>query len=78
MTDGRSVLAPPAETWFLMAAMMDIHDVDVLVVGAGSAGSAVALALAGDGRRVMLVDKLERGTTGARWVNAIHRWCFER
>jgi flavin-dependent dehydrogenase len=56
----------------------DILDVDVLVVGAGSAGAATALALAQGGRRVMLVDKRERGTTGARWVNAVPRWCFER
>ena len=58
--------------------MKDPQDVDVLVVGAGSAGAAAALALARDGRSVMLVDKRQRGTTGARWVNAIPRWCFER
>jgi len=51
---------------------------DVLVVGAGSAGSAAAAFFAASGRRVALVDKRPRGETGARWVNAIPAWCFDR
>lgn len=54
-----------------------IRDVDVLVVGAGSAGAATALAFAQAGRTVVMVDKRDHGTTGARWVNAVPRWCFE-
>ncbi len=51
--------------------------VDVVVVGMGSAGAAAALFLARAGRRVLAVDKREAGHTGARWVNAVPRWCFE-
>ncbi|MFO0712486.1 MAG: tryptophan 7-halogenase [Sandaracinus sp.] len=51
---------------------------DVLVVGLGSAGAAVAQALAAEGRRVVAIDKREVGETGARWVNAVPEWCFER
>ncbi len=49
----------------------------MLVVGLGSAGAAVARALAVDGRRVLAIDKRPVGTTGARWVNAVPRWCFD-
>ncbi|MBN8612302.1 MAG: FAD-dependent monooxygenase [Deltaproteobacteria bacterium] len=52
-------------------------DTDVLVVGLGSAGAAIARALADEGRRVLAIDKRTIGATGARWVNAVPRWCFE-
>ncbi len=52
-------------------------EVDVLVVGAGSAGAATALLFATRGVRVALVDKRARGETGARWVNAVPAWCFD-
>jgi flavin-dependent dehydrogenase len=50
---------------------------DVLVVGAGSAGAGVAAGLARRGYRVLVVDRREVGTTGARWVNAVPAWCFD-
>jgi flavin-dependent dehydrogenase len=55
-----------------------VTDADVVVVGLGSAGAAVAGALAAQGRRVIAVDKRAIGDTGARWVNAVPEWCFER
>jgi flavin-dependent dehydrogenase len=57
---------------------MHTRRTDVLVVGAGSAGAAAARFFAERGRSVLLVDKRERGATGARWVNLVPRWCFER
>jgi flavin-dependent dehydrogenase len=51
---------------------------EVVVVGMGSAGAAAALFLARAGRRVIAIDKRPAGETGARWVNAVPRWCFER
>lgn len=53
------------------------READVLVVGAGSAGAATAAFFARQGRRVVLVDKRPRGETGARWVNAVPKWCFD-
>jgi flavin-dependent dehydrogenase len=50
---------------------------DVVVVGGGTAGAAAALLLRRLGRTVALVDKRPVGETGARWVNAVPRWCFE-
>lgn len=56
--------------------------IDVLVVGAGSAGAGVAWQLARRGWRVLLVDRrlgaTREGTPpGARWVNAVPAWCFD-
>ncbi len=51
---------------------------DVVVVGAGSAGAASARALARGGWSVLLIDKRAAGEAGARWVNAVPRWMFER
>jgi D-amino-acid dehydrogenase len=44
----------------------------VAVVGAGLIGSAVAFALAREGRRVLLVDRAEPGTGGASFGNVGH------
>jgi geranylgeranyl reductase family protein len=48
-------------------------DYDVLVVGAGPAGSSLAMELAGGGASVALVDAAEfpRPTCGAGWINAL-------
>jgi len=54
-----------------------VQSVDVVVVGAGSAGAAVAAGFARAGRSVLLLDKRPLGETGARWVNLVPRWCFE-
>lgn len=51
---------------------------DVLVIGAGSAGATAARFFAERGRSVIVADKRARGATGARWLNLVPRWCFER
>ena len=50
---------------------------DVLVVGAGSAGCAVAANFALRGRDVLLIDKRDPTASGARWLNAVPPWCFD-
>ncbi len=50
---------------------------DVVVLGLGSAGAAAATFFAQAGRKVVAVDKRAVGETGARWMNAVPRWCFE-
>src|ERR1700761_1700284 len=44
----------------------------IAVIGAGAVGSATALALARDGRRVLLLDRDEPGLAGASFGNAGH------
>ncbi len=51
---------------------------DAVVVGAGTAGSGAARALAQAGLRVALLDSRPAGKTGARWCNAIVPWQFAR
>lgn len=51
---------------------------DVLIVGGGSAGSAAAAFLAEQGRSVLVADRRGPDRAGARWVNGVPRWCFER
>lgn len=51
-------------------------DVDVLVVGLGTAGSAVARACARAGLRVRGVDARPLSQTGARWVNGVPFWAY--
>jgi flavin-dependent dehydrogenase len=50
---------------------------DAVVVGAGSAGSAAARALALRGLRVALVDARPLERSGARWVNFVPGWMFD-
>lgn len=50
---------------------------DVVVVGAGTSGLAVAAAMAKRGRRVALVDARAEGETGPSWVNGVPRWMFD-
>ena len=49
---------------------------DVVVVGAGVAGSACARFLAEGGRRVALIDRRPIDRVGARWVNGVPREAF--
>jgi flavin-dependent dehydrogenase len=49
---------------------------DVAVVGAGTAGAALALRATRAGMRVVCVDRRPLGESGARWVNGVPRWMF--
>jgi flavin-dependent dehydrogenase len=51
--------------------MSERKRLDVVVVGAGIAGSACASLLARGGRSVALVDRRAIGNAGARWVNGV-------
>ncbi|HOX43817.1 MAG TPA: hypothetical protein PK668_09465 [Myxococcota bacterium] len=53
-------------------------EVDVAVVGAGSAGAAAAGMLAGTGRAVALLESRPFARAGARWQNGVPAWMFER
>jgi flavin-dependent dehydrogenase len=52
--------------------------VDVLVLGLGTAGAAVAAMCARRGLRVLGVDLRAEGHTGARWHNGVSREAFDR
>ncbi|AKF05938.1 hypothetical protein [Sandaracinus amylolyticus] len=51
--------------------------VDLLVVGAGTAGAAVASLGARAGLRTLLIDRAPLDRAGAQWINAVPRWCFD-
>lgn len=51
---------------------------DAIVVGAGTAGAGAAYHLASGGLRVALVDVRPFDAAGARWVNGVPAWQFER
>ena len=54
------------------------EEFEIVVMGAGSAGSAVAAFLAEAGLRVALVERRRMSDAGARWVNGIPHWMFSR
>ena len=51
---------------------------DLVVIGLGTAGAAAAGLAAGAGLKVIGLDRRPLETAGARWVNAVPKWCFER
>ena len=53
-------------------------EVDVAVIGAGTAGAAVAAFCVEYGLRVLGIDRAPLDRAGATWVNAVPNWCFER
>jgi menaquinone-9 beta-reductase len=58
--------------------MTQTHSFDVVVLGAGTAGSAAAAFLAQAGRSVALLDAKPLDRAGARWVNGVPPWMFDR
>lgn len=56
---------------------MERRRLDAVVVGAGSAGAAVAWQLARRGLRVAAIDRRPLERCGARWVNGIPIWTFD-
>ena len=61
-----------------MTASAQVLAVDVLVVGAGTAGLGAAVQLARRGRRVVVVEGRPLGQGGARWCNGVVPWQFTR
>lgn len=51
---------------------------DVVVVGGGTAGLTAAFRAAARGRRVLVVERRAHGRGGARWVNGVPPWMFDR
>ncbi len=58
--------------------MQKVIEADIVVVGAGSAGAAAAYHLAGAGFDVVCLDSRPLNESGARWVNAMPPWMFDR
>ncbi len=56
----------------------ELHELDCVVVGAGTAGSAAAYHLARAGFRVALLEARALDAAGARWVNGVPLWMFDR
>lgn len=51
---------------------------DVVIIGAGAAGSAATRAAARAGLTTLCIEQRPLHLTGAHWINAIPRWCFEQ
>lgn len=49
---------------------------ELLVIGLGTAGAALARAASMRGLRVVGIDSRPLSEAGARWVNGVPRWCF--
>jgi flavin-dependent dehydrogenase len=52
--------------------------VDVAIVGAGTAGAAAAAFCAAAGLRTLCLDRGPLERAGARWVNGVPAWAFDR
>jgi len=50
---------------------------DVVIVGAGTAGAAVALQCARRGLRVVVLERRPLGQAGAHWHNGVPAWSFD-
>lgn len=50
---------------------------DLAIVGAGTAGAAVAALGARAGLDVVCLERRALGDAGARWVNGVPAWCFQ-
>lgn len=50
---------------------------DVVIIGAGAAGSAAARAASLAGLSTLCVEQRSLQSAGAHWINAVPRWCFE-
>lgn len=55
-----------------------VKQFDVAVVGAGTAGAAAAAFCAEQGLRVCLLERRPLEQAGARWINGVPAWAFER
>jgi menaquinone-9 beta-reductase len=52
-------------------------ETDLAIVGAGSAGAALAGRAARAGMRVVVLERRSLEEAGARWVNGVARWMFD-
>jgi flavin-dependent dehydrogenase len=50
---------------------------DIVIVGAGTAGTATAYFLARQGRSVILLEQTSLSSAGARWLNGVPPWFFD-
>jgi len=57
---------------------MDLKKYDIVIVGAGSSGSAAAYLLAKNGYKIALLEKKNFNKAGSRWVNDVPLWMFDR
>lgn len=51
---------------------------DLAIVGAGTAGAALAAMAAERGLRVLCLERRKASEAGARWVNGVPGWAFDR
>src|SRR5262245_53801485 len=56
---------------------MSRPELDLVVIGGGSAGASTAYHAAKAGLRTCVVERSVRGDAGARWVNAVPDWTFD-
>lgn len=72
------MLCTPARRRVLVSGMSPLpKKVDLVIIGAGTAGSAAALFAARAGLRVLCVDRGPLEQAGAHWVNGVPLWLHE-